>query len=132
MRITGVLLLVMLMAVAGCGKHVQKSLPPSEMLMHPGPGVDGPGPGVMMYQPPMPQSGASSQIYFVGPEGITVQWDVTAPGQFDSEQLVAPARYNFPQGAMYRLKLANVPGRPGPVPGTPDRAGRSPWSRSCR
>jgi len=56
---------------------------------------------------------ASSQIYFVGPEGLTVQWDVTAPGHFDSEQLVAPARYNFPQGALYRLKLANIPGRPG-------------------
>ena len=49
----------------------------------------------------------------MGPEGLTAQWDVTAPGRFDSEQLVAPARYNFPQGALYRLKLANIPGRPG-------------------
>jgi hypothetical protein len=56
---------------------------------------------------------ATSQIYFVGPEGLAVQWDVTAPGRFDSEQLVAPARYNFPQGAMYRLKLTNIPDRPG-------------------
>jgi hypothetical protein len=56
---------------------------------------------------------ASSQIYFVNPEGLTVTWDVTAPGRFDSEQLVAPARYNFPQGALYRLKLTNIPGRPG-------------------
>ena len=61
----------------------------------------------------MPPVAAASQIYFVGPEGLTVQWDVTAPGRFDSEQLVAPARYNFPQGAMYRLKLTNIPGRPG-------------------
>ena len=38
---------------------------------------------------------------------------MTAPGRFDSEPLVAPARYNFPQGLMYRLKLANIPGRPG-------------------
>jgi hypothetical protein len=58
-------------------------------------------------------AGASSQFYFAGPEGLTVQWDVTAPGRFDSEQLVAPARCNFPQGALYRLKLANIPGRPG-------------------
>jgi hypothetical protein len=113
MRITGVLLLVMVAAVAGCQKHLHNKLPPSDMLMHPGPGVDGPGPGVMMYQPPAPPINAASQVYFVGPEGITVQWDVTAPGRFDSEQLVAPARYNFPQGNMYRLKLANVPGRPG-------------------
>ena len=44
---------------------------------------------------------------------MQVQWDVTAPGRFDSEPLVAPARYNFPQGHIYRLKLANIPGRPG-------------------
>jgi len=56
---------------------------------------------------------AASQIYFANPEGLTIQWDVTAPGRFDSEQLVVPARYNFPQGALYRLKLANIPGRPG-------------------
>jgi hypothetical protein len=113
MRITGVFLLIMVMAAAGCQKHLKNNLPPSEMLMHPGPGVDGPGPGVMAYQPAVPPVQASSQIYFVGPEGLTIQWDVTAPGRFDSEQLVAPARYNFPQGAMYRLKVSNVPGRPG-------------------
>ena len=114
MRITGVCLLVMVMAAVGCHKPVtHSSLPPSEMLAHPGPGVDGPGPGVLTYQPAYPPVAASSQIYFVGPEGLTVQWDVTAPGSFDSEQLVAPARYNFPQGAMYRLKLANIPNRPG-------------------
>ena len=113
MRITGVCLLVMVMAAVGCHTPVKNNLPPSQMLAHPGPGVDGPGPGVLSYQPAIPPVGAASQIYFVGPEGLTVQWDVTAPGRFDSEQLVAPARYNFPQGAMYRLKLANIPGRPG-------------------
>ena len=113
MRITGVCLLVMVMAAVGCHKPVANNLPPAEMLAHPGPGVDGPGPGVLAYQPAIPPVAAASQIYFVGPEGLTVQWDVTAPGRFDSEQLVAPARYNFPQGAMYRLKLTNIPGRPG-------------------
>jgi len=113
MRITGVCLLVIFMAAIGCHKPVRNNLPPSDMLAHPGPGVDGPGPGVLSYQPAVPPVAAASQIYFVGPEGLTVQWDVTAPGRFDSEQLVAPARYNFPQGALYRLKLANIPGRPG-------------------
>jgi len=103
----------MVMAAVGCHKPVKNNLPPSEMLAHPGPGVDGPGPGVLSYQPATPTVGAASQIYFVGPDGLTVQWDVTAPGQFDSQQLVAPARYNFPQGALYRLKLANIPSRPG-------------------
>jgi hypothetical protein len=113
MRITGVFLLVMVMAAVGCHKPVANNLPPSEMLANPGPGVGGPGPGVLQYQPAMPPVSAASQIYFAGPEGLTVQWDVTAPGHFDSEQLVAPARYNFPQGSLYRLKLANIPGRPG-------------------
>ena len=81
--------------------------------MHPGPGVDGPGPGVMMHQPGVPSPNLTSQIAFVGPEGMSVTWDVSAPGAFDSEPLTCPARYNFPQGAIYRLKMANIPGRPG-------------------
>jgi hypothetical protein len=44
---------------------------------------------------------------------MEIRWDVTAPGRFDSEPLVLPARYSFPQGAFYRLKLSNIPGRPG-------------------
>src|SRR5690606_16071350 len=83
----------------------------------PGPGVDGPGPGVMMLgdaaYPGRGLPAPVSQIGFVGPEGIMIAWDVSAPGAFDSEPLVAPGRYNFPQGAIYRLKLTNIPGRPG-------------------
>ena len=67
----------------------------------------------MMYQPGIPNTGMTSQIAFVGPEGMSVVWDVTAPGQFDSEPLICPARYNFPQGAIYQLKISNIPGRPG-------------------
>ena len=81
--------------------------------MHPGPGVDGPGPGVMMYQPGIPTPQISSQMAFIGPEGMSVTWDVMEPGQFDSEPLICPARYNFPQGAIYQLKISNIPGRPG-------------------
>lgn len=33
------------------------------------------------------------------------------PGAFDSEGLVCPGNYNFPQAAVYRLKLTNIPGR---------------------
>ena len=77
--------------------------------MTPGPGVTGPGPGVMVYQPPPAPAIGASQIYFTGPDGMTVQWDITAPGRFDSQPLVLPARYNFPQGNVYRLKLANIP-----------------------
>jgi len=87
------------------------------MLMHPGPGVDGPGPGVMgpVMAPGMMGAAAmpASQIAFVGPEGMTVAWDVSAPGVFDSEALVCPGRYNFPVGAIYRLKIGNIAGRAG-------------------
>ncbi|MBN2578691.1 MAG: hypothetical protein JXB10_06835 [Pirellulales bacterium] len=83
------------------------------MLMHPGPGVDGPGPGVSVYNPGMPSPQQSSQVYFVGPEGMHVNWDVTSMGAFDSEPMICPGRYNFPQAAIYRLKLSDVPGRPG-------------------
>src|SRR6185436_2015554 len=55
----------------------------------------------------------SSQVSFVSPDGMMISWDVTAPGRFDSEPLIVPGRFNFPQGAIYRLKLTNIPGRPG-------------------
>jgi hypothetical protein len=44
---------------------------------------------------------------------MNVAWDLGAPGAFDSDPLIVPGRYNFPQGNIYRLKLTNVPGRPG-------------------
>lgn len=103
-----------LAAVAGCKAPFTKNLPPAQQIMHPGPGVDGPGPGVMMLGDPGPPAiGATSQVIFTGPEGMIISWDVSAPGAFDSEPLVAPGRYNFPQGAIYRLKLTNIPGREG-------------------
>jgi hypothetical protein len=83
------------------------------MLMEPGPGVGGPGPGIMTYETTPPATGQTSQIVFVGPEGMMVSWDVSMPGQFDSEPLICPGRYNFPQAAIYRLRLSNIPGRPG-------------------
>ncbi|MHB8901553.1 MAG: hypothetical protein ACYC6Y_22605, partial [Thermoguttaceae bacterium] len=51
----------------------------------------------------------NSQVAFVGPEGMMVNWDISMPGQFDSPAMVCPGRYNFPQGAIYRLKLTNIP-----------------------
>jgi hypothetical protein len=92
-------------------------LPPAAMLMHPGPGVDGPGPGVFMTANPAAGAGAgiglgvgTSQVGFISPEGMHVTWDVGAPGMFDSEPLIVPGRYNFGQGAIYRLKLTEIPG----------------------
>jgi len=115
MRLSSVLALLTMAAIsAGCHGPLQHNLPPAQRLMEPGPGVGGPGPGVMSYQDPMPPSvGATSQVSFVGPEGMVVNWDVAMPGHFDSEPLVAPGRQNFPVGGIYRLKLTNIPARPG-------------------
>ena len=109
-------------------------LPPAAMLHHPGPGVEGPGPGIITpasYEAALEAAGAggpgglasgggaglggvcamapTSQIGFVGPDGMQVRWDVSASGGFDSEPLVAPGRYDFPQGAIYRLKVTDIP-----------------------
>jgi hypothetical protein len=107
-------LLVATAVVAGCHGPMQHNLPPAQRMMEPGPGVGGPGPGVLSFGNPAPPSpGATSQVSFVGPEGMVVNWDVAMPGHFDSEPLIAPGRQNFPIGAIYRLKLTNIPGRAG-------------------
>ncbi len=117
--------------------------PPAQMLAQPGPMVGGPGPGVMgpnitlaSHQAPagpgygMPLSLAcppgmagmpggmmpngalrTSQVRFLGPEGLSIGWQIGPT--FAEHQLVAPARYNFVQGATYRLKFSGIPGREG-------------------
>ena len=59
----------------------------------------------------LPGAPATTQISFQNPEGMTIGWQSGAV--YAEDQLVAPARYNFPQGAVYRLKLSDIPGRPG-------------------
>ncbi len=111
--VLSILVLALVVAFSGCKGPFVNNLPPAEMIMHPGPGVGGPGPGVVMYQPAAPSSNRTSQVSFVGPRGMRIAWDVSAPGQFDSEPLFCPGRYNFTQGAIYRLKLTDIPNRPG-------------------
>jgi len=55
----------------------------------------------------------TSQIAFLGEDGVMVSWDVGGYGMFDSTPLVIPGRQDFYQGAIYRLRLTNIPGRPG-------------------
>ena len=107
------LLLVVGIAATGCSRHHVNNLPPSKMLLEPGPGVGGPGPGIMLGNLPTPVPYNLSQIAFAGPAGMRVMYDTSGQGFFDSEPLVTPAREDFPQGAIYRLKLTDVPGRPG-------------------
>ncbi len=53
------------------------------------------------------------QVTMGQPDGMYVRYDATGSGMFDSDPLVVPARQNFPQGGLYRLKLTNIPSRPG-------------------
>jgi len=72
-------------------------------------------PGSMeAYADPAAMGGAAtSQIAFLGDEGVQVSWDVGGYGMFDSSPIVIPGRQDFYQGAIYRLRLSNIPGRPG-------------------
>lgn len=95
------------------------NLPPAERLRAPGPGVGGPGPAIMPPRMPMMPGGMQAahrpdvQVLFNRPEGMQVRWDISGGGNFDSIPLIVPGRRNFPQGAIYRLKLTNVEGRAG-------------------
>ncbi|HEY2839401.1 MAG TPA: hypothetical protein VGJ26_09640 [Pirellulales bacterium] len=107
-------LLCLFLGAVGCKVPLAHNLPPAERIMEPGPGV-GLSPGVMIPSSDsiVPFTGATSQIAFVGPESMQINWDVSQPGAFDSEPLIAPGRSNFPQAAIYRLKLTNIPNRAG-------------------
>ncbi len=70
------------------------------------PGCGGGGCGGMAMS-----GGGTSQVAFLGEDGIQISWDVSCPGSFDSSPLVTPGRQDFLQGAIYRLRLAGIPGR---------------------
>ncbi|HUS40122.1 MAG TPA: hypothetical protein VMX74_11760 [Pirellulales bacterium] len=135
----GVVFVAAALTSVGCHRRHMNNLPPASQLMEPGPGVGGPGPGVMMagynagMPGPMPPPGGgggggmpgcgpggpggppqvASQLSFASPQGLRVTWDTAGQGFFDSEPLVVPGRQNFTQGAIYRVKLTHIPGRPG-------------------
>ena len=108
------------------GSPNSHNLPPAQMLMEPGPGVGGPGPGVLMassargggpgsmegYGPFGAVKLQSVQVLFDRPEMMQVSWDVSGVGQYDSAPLIVPGRQNFRQGGIYRLKVMNIEGRP--------------------
>ncbi len=71
---------------------------------------------------------ARTSVRFADPADMRVTW--YGPGGLNETPLVTPFRYNFAQGGIYRLKISNVPGRPGVdlyptidvVPATPKTA----------
>jgi len=69
----------------------------------------------MMVPPALPVAAQRTSVRFLRPEGMKVSWYVpSADGRptFSTAQLDTPGRYNFTQGAIYRLKLGHLPNRP--------------------
>lgn len=56
-----------------------------------------------------------TQVYFKDPAGMKVYWFTLKNGkaEFSTTPLETPGRFNFVQGAAYRLKLTHIPGNPG-------------------
>lgn len=79
-------------------------------------GAQGGGGGGAQAAMPAPRT----QIRFVGPAGAKIGWFVmgSQPGPDGKPMLLphqmdVPGRYNFIQASIYRLKLSDIPGRPG-------------------
>jgi len=99
------------------GLPVQRPVRPPVQAMGPGPGIvphmgGGMG-GGMMGQGMMPAPQQKVQIAFVGPDGMSLSWDTSGMGSFDESVLICPGRQDFTENGVYRLKLANIPMRPG-------------------
>ena len=108
------------------GIPASHNIPPAQRLLEPGPGVGGPGPGVLAATRGMDAAantanfgpfgaavGQNVQVLFDRPELMSVAWDVSGVGRYDSSPLIVPGRQNFAQGGIYRLKISNIEGRPG-------------------
>jgi len=57
-----------------------------------------------------------TQVRFVRPSSMKVSWftqGVDGKPSYSANPIEVPGRYNFLQGAIYRLKLGNIEGRPG-------------------
>jgi hypothetical protein len=85
------------------------SIPPPGSMTLP-PGAQGAPHG------PMPYLAQRTEVRFLAPSGMKVAWFAPSPGSkngFTAQALDVPGRYNFLQGAVYRLKLTDVPDRAG-------------------
>src|SRR5207244_1191257 len=64
-----------------------------------------------------PAAGAQerTQVFFKEPAGMKIFWLTLKDGKpaYSTMPLETPGRYNFRQGAGYRLKLTHLPGHPG-------------------
>jgi hypothetical protein len=104
-------------------------MPPGNLISPPGvaampaglpPGLRPPGAvaavGALTGNAPAPFPIQRTEVRFVGPPGMKIAWygpTSDGKGGFGPQYLEAPARYNFLQASIYRLKLSDIPNRPG-------------------
>lgn len=88
-------------------------IPPAPPMGPPGAVAAIPGPALPGGLPMM--GTARSSVRFVGQDGMRIGWFAPlGDGRMGfREQLESPGRYNFLQGGVYRLRLSNIPKRPG-------------------
>lgn len=132
MKMLGVLMLAATTASGGLfdgfGKpHALKAMFRPHVVQHGPPPAGGP-----MMAPPVDPGVAgagfantnrrfqatSSQVFFVDPTDMEIGWQTPGPDGspvYLPAQLTVPARYNFRQGFVYRLKLSNIDNNPGLV-----------------
>jgi hypothetical protein len=70
---------------------------------------------VLLAVVPAASAQARTQVFFKEPAGIKVFWLTTKDGKtsYSKVPLETPGRFNFVQGASYRLKLTHLPGHAG-------------------
>jgi hypothetical protein len=73
--------------------------------------IGAPGSGM---HPPM-YGNQRTSIRFTSPAGMDITWQGPGGDFVEPVPLQAPARYNFPQGNIYRLRISGIPNRPGRV-----------------
>ena len=72
--------------------------------------------GALTGQTPSRFSSRRTEVRFLGSEGMKVSWCAPAPNggvSFTTNSVTVPGRYNFLQGAVYRLKLSEIRNLPG-------------------
>jgi hypothetical protein len=102
-----------------CGGYgTMMNLPPGAAVGPVGPGAC-PPPGAVAAVGALTGGGlpggvglGRTSIRFAAPADMRISWfgaNMAAQAGYDANQLKVPARYNFLQGAVYRLKLSNIP-----------------------
>lgn len=106
------------MRVPGSGPVVDRGFQRKKTGQVPPPPFAGP-PGAVAAVGALPygmpaMANARSSVRFAGPDNMLVSWLAPGPDGKPAfrNALKCPARYNFLQGGVYRLKLANIPKRP--------------------